>query len=174
MHIFLQGPRGIGKSTVITKTLEIIQEGSPLSIGGFYTWRGGKGDPNIYMRSADPGNPKAAYRLATWDDSQGRLICDNRAFDRDGARLLGERLGADLIIMDELGFLESKAHVFIRAVYDTLSGDIPVFGVLRQGEIPWQTQIAIDPRVLIYNVDEQNRDALPKELAKNLLRSMGR
>jgi len=54
VHVFLQGPKNIGKSTVILKTLDLLRMRKPVTIGGFFTWKGGAGDPNIYMRPAGP------------------------------------------------------------------------------------------------------------------------
>ena len=174
MHIFLQGPRRIGKSTVIARTLDILAVQTPLVPGGFLTWNGGKDDPHVYMRPAVSGREVELYRLASWDVRKGGLISDLRAFELDGVRLLKENTGADLIIMDELGFLESGASGFKQAALDVLAGDIPVFGVLRLGDVPWHKDIKDNPGVSLYDVNEKNRDSLPRELAERLMPRMQR
>ena len=70
--------------------------------------------------------------------------------------------------MDELGFLESDAIVFKRTVLSKLAANIPVFGVLRQGDVPWLACIKRNPKVTLFNVDEKNRDSLPQVLATSL------
>jgi nucleoside-triphosphatase len=168
LHVFLQGPRNIGKSTVIFRTLDILTARRPLRLGGFFTWRGGAEDPHIYMRPACKEREREIYRLAFYDASKGGLSCDPPVFEQTGTRLLSANAGAELIIMDELGFLESAAPAFRQAVLATLAGTIPVLGVLRQGDIPWHREIKDCPRVRLYEVNEENREALPLELAEYL------
>ena len=165
MHIFLQGRRGVGKSTVIRKTLDLLIGELPLTLGGFFSRHGGKADPVVYMRPADMNGVGVEFRVAGWDEQKAGMVSDIDAFDREGTLLLRKRPGVDLIIMDELGYLESCADLFKQAVFDTLAGDIPVFGVLRLGDVPWHASIKSNPLVSIYDVNEENRDSLPAELA---------
>jgi len=165
VYFFLQGQRRIGKSTVIVKTLDILAAQAPLVLGGFFTWNGGKDDPHVYMRPARSGREGNIRRLASWDTIKGGMISYLQVFERFGADLLHERSGAELIILDELGFLESDAPCFKQAVTDTLADSIPVLGVLRMGDIPWHNDIKGNPNVAIFDVNEKNRDNLPRELA---------
>jgi len=173
MHIFLQGQRGIGKSTVILKTLELISAGTGLTLGGFFTWKGSADDLNVYMKPANPDKVGEKYLLASWDPVNGRLLCDGQGFEHDGVRLLSESKNADLIIMDELGYLESKATRFKNAVMDTLAGRATVLGVLRSGDVPWLDDIKKDPGVKLFDVDEKTRGILPRELVSELGASIG-
>ena len=173
MHIFLQGQRNIGKSTVIRKTLDILAAYSPLAVGGFFTWNGGKDNPYIFMQCARNGGEGEIYRLAHFDECNGSgLVCDLQVFEQDGVRLLGDSKGANLIIMDELGYLESSATMFKQAVMDLIAGDIPIFGVLRLWDVPWHRDIKRNPLVTLVDVDEVNRDVLPQELARMLILSL--
>ena len=170
MHVFLQGPKNIGKSTVILKTLDLLNTiaPSPLSLGGFFTWNSGEAAPHIYMRPAGAKREGGAVLLARWDHVAGRLECDIRVFEEAGTSILANSDSADLIIMDELGFLESSAHKFKRAVLNALSGKVPVLGALRLGDVPWHRDIKGNPDVTVFDVCEENRSALPQELAKLL------
>jgi len=160
----LQGPKRIGKSTVIRTAIDILAENSPLSIGGFYTWKQDKTDQHVYMRPARSDADGEIYRLAGYDETSGRMIGNIETFENDGVRLLSMRDGVDLIVMDELGFLESDAPMFRQAVMDALDGDIPVIGALRQGEVAWHEAIKRHPMVTVLIVDEKNRDAMPREI----------
>ena len=165
MHIFLHGPINIGKSTVIRKTLDIIIQKKPLTIGGFYTWRSGDDAPEIYLSPAGAGREREIHRLASYNKEKGGFICDYSVFST-AARYLSESIDADLIIMDELGFLESEAPDFQRAVHDTLAANVPMLGVLRTGKhIPWHDEIKKNPQVTLQEVSEKNRDSLPQDLA---------
>jgi nucleoside-triphosphatase len=165
MHIFLQGPRNSGKSTVIHRMLDILMAQGSLKLGGFFTWRGGADNPHIYIRPAEVGREREIYRLASYDKANG-LSCDIQVFEQIGVSLLAESAGADLLIMDELGYLESHAAAFLQAVFSVLAGNTPVLGVLRQGDIPWHREIRDNPRAVLYEVDEKNRDTLPRQLAE--------
>jgi len=150
------------------KTLDLLSSQRPLVLGGFFTWNGGRDDPHVYMRPAHTGKEDEICRLASYDAAKGSLTVNTNAFDERGSRLLAESKGADLIIMDELGFLESDAAVFRRAVMDTLAGGVPVLGVMRLGDVPWHEAIKRHPSVTIIDVSEKNRNALPQELAAAL------
>jgi nucleoside-triphosphatase len=167
LHIFLQGPRNVGKSTVIRKTLDLLTEQGPLKLGGFFTWRD-VDDQHIYMRSVQVGLEQEVYRLATYDIKAGTLCCNPQTFEQAGEHLLAESVGADLMLMDELGFLEEQATAFRQAVLTQISGNTPILGVLRQGDIPWHREIKASPRVMLYEASEKNRDSLPQELAAQL------
>jgi len=168
MHIFLQGPKNIGKTTVIRETLDLLAARRPLVLGGFFTWNGGTGDPSIYMRPAEQGKERETYRLAGWDPETGMRVRNLQVFEQIGAPILAHSGGADLIVMDELGYLESDAPVFRQAVLDTLAGDIPVLGVLRLGDVPWHVGIRGNPQVTLVDVCRGNRDKLAQELAERL------
>jgi nucleoside-triphosphatase len=169
VHIFLQGPRNVGKSTVIVKTIELLSLRRPIVSGGFFTWNDGKDEPCIYMRAAESGSGGEIYRIAGWDAEKGRLSSDIQVFEQVGVRILGHSKGADLIIMDELGYLESNATVFRQAVSDLIYGDIPILGVLRLGDVPWHTDIKRNSKVTLIDVNEDNRDTLPQQLAERLM-----
>lgn len=163
MHIFLTGPRRVGKSTVIQKTISLLQEEGELCLGGFLTYWGVEGDPHLYITAADPGRRQAPARLA--DYQNGGLIRHAEAFEQQGVELLRlvERL--QLICMDELGFLEADSPLFQQQVYCLLDGDTPVLGVLRAGDIPWHEPIKAHPRVRLCEVNLENREQLPVQLA---------
>ena len=165
MRIFLQGTLNVGKSTVISKTLDILTARRPLKIGGFITWRGKDPDPNVYIRPAMPGRECEKYHLATHHPDSRVTDCDTSIFDQLGVRLLTETPDADLVVMDELGYLERHAFVFQQVVRDILAGDVPVIGTLRMKDIPWLEPIKADPRISLFDVTLENRDKLPQEIA---------
>ena len=173
-HIFLQGPRNIGKSTVIRKTLDILKTRASPALGGFFTWSGGPDDPTVRLRPAESGREREIYRVAVRNPQTGGLVCDSDVFEQTGARLLKDLDGVNLIIMDELGFLENNAPAFKLAVFDALSGDIPALGVMRLGDIPWLRDIKNSPMITLLDVNENNRDVLPGELATELTYRIGR
>ena len=169
MHIFLQGALNVGKSLAISKTLDILAAVRPLKIGGFLTWRGKAPDRHdVYVRPAMPGRENEKYLLASYYPNNRSIDCDPRIFDQVCTRFMTETLNADFIVMDELGFLERHSFIFQQAVLNTLDGDIPVIGALRKSDIPWHESIKANPRVSLFEITLENRDALPRELAARL------
>ena len=96
------------------------------------------------------------------------MLCDPKVFDVAGSRILRDSVDADLIIMDELGYLESDCEVFKNAVADIIAGSTPVLGVLRLGDVPWHESIKKDTRVAIFDVNEKTRDTLPQVISDML------
>ncbi|MBP1764828.1 MAG: putative nucleotide kinase [Firmicutes bacterium] len=167
MHIFLTGEIQIGKSTVITKTLSLLET----ITGGFKTYFGlDREAPEkwLYMNPAsEPKNfapENAVVRL-----SEGRLpqvLTDK--FDTYGVQLIrSARTNANLILMDECGSLERNAFLFQQEVLDTLEGGTPVFGVVKLASNGWVDQIRNHSRVKLVTVTKENRDTLPLLLARH-------
>jgi len=168
LNIFLTGPRRIGKSYVINQILTILSKQAPLKLGGFFTWREGENDPHIYMKPAQVLKQQEVFRLASYNKESGSFSCDLQVFEKKGVALLTETADVDLLLMDELGFLESKAPAFCRAVMTALAATTPVLGVLREGNIPWLQKIRHHALVTLYDVNKNNREELPLLLAAQL------
>ena len=121
-----------------------------------------------------PGRELEKYRLAVHHHDCKSTDCDPLIFEQLGVRLLTECPGADLIIMDELGYLERNSFTFQQVVLDTLARDIPVIGTMRKGDIPWHESIKYDSRISILEVTLENRDTLPCEIASMLSSYIGK
>ena len=166
-HIFLTGPKQVGKSTVIQKVITmLVDDGlSPLSVHGFMTFWDSKDASGLYI--ADAGRKGEPRLLGIRRDNGIELV--PRAFDDHGAQLLTDAPGARIILMDELGFLEGESLHFQEAVFACLDGDVPILGVLREGDVPWHAPIKTHPGVSVYLVSQANRDALPAIIASSIL-----
>ena len=173
-NIFLTGERGIGKSTIINgfvSTLDFLPAGfqtrmletdnqEPDSV----IIRPYKAD-SPYMKGATIGKDEAV--VATRDNNSATMKIDTNAFDVTGAKILRmsrEQKNPRLIIMDELGFMESEAHIFRSEVLKCLDEETPVFGVLKAGTIPFLDSIRKRDDVLVFEVTEENRDRLIAEI----------
>jgi len=161
MTIFLTGDRGVGKSTALRRALK----GCGMGIGGFMTDFGDtryEENKSLWLLpwgdTPDFSRGEVCARLGPG----GRQVFPE-VFDRLGAELLrraGEDPACGLILMDELGFLESEAGIFRAAVLDILTGPKPVLGVVRQGMGVWGDA----PFGEVWTVTEENRDAIPSRL----------
>ena len=164
MNIFLTGKRGIGKSTIIDRTLAQL-DNTP---GGFRTCYDDKTDLNktLFLCSADLSRSRVA---AHFTEARPQVFPD--VFETFGTALLNDGLRSPLLLMDELGLFEDDCETFKTAVFSSLSSPVPVLGVLRETYEPcWLDDIRAREDILLFTVSEENRDSLPEQLAE-LLRS---
>ncbi len=168
-HILITGAVGVGKSTLIRRLLGACT----LSVRGFRTWpsqRDEEGRCSFFISPAWETEP-----VGTEDNRIGRVGGSEReafpaVFDRLGPPLLAAKAG-DVIVMDELGWMEEDAEAFKNAVFACLDGEIPVLGVVkrRPGQ-PFLDAVRRHPRVLIVEIDEDSRDGAFERLLPQILR----
>ncbi len=152
--LFLRGPCGIGKSTVLAAVKDaLIANGK--TVAGINTFHDLAGGQKIYL--SDLNQPDNRQVIA--DYSQG-FVTYGKVFDNFGCQLIKAAQKADIIYLDELGFIEAKSPLFIQAIYDLLEQDKPVIGVLRLKEIAWHQPIMAHHNVQLLSIDEHNRNDL--------------
>ena len=154
-HLFLTGPKGVGKSTLI-RGLLAEESGRP---GGFFTV---KHEGGVYLLPAAGEGAFTPENLLFYCGHGG----DPRRFDDLGCAALADTAGCGLLVMDELGPHEAEAVRFQAAVFRALEGDIPILGVLQQAESDFLDRIARHPQVTVLTVSPENRDALPAALRR--------
>ncbi|MDR1797117.1 MAG: nucleoside-triphosphatase [Clostridiales Family XIII bacterium] len=184
LNVFLTGERGVGKSTAIARfaaTLDFTPAGFrtfPLPLEG-----AGRDCVCIAAYGAPPGD------LAVPGQGNGVVAIRNRdafkmevfpaAFDTVGARVLreGRSSGARLVVMDELGFMESGAAAFQEEVRLCLGADVPVLGVLKKALPPggfgggnartaFLESVRARGDVRVLEVTEANREKIFRQLCE--------
>lgn len=168
MHVFLTGDVQVGKSTVLQKTVSLLD----LPIGGFRTSFGSdraEADRWLYLWDA-AGAPAMDehHGVVHFIDRKPVVFLDRFNTLGGGALHRARESGAKLILMDECGRFEGRAEEFQREIFTALDGDVPVLGVVRQGYNGWLDAIRNHPKVSLLTVTEDNRDALPEKVAKLL------
>ena len=165
-HIIIRGPRGVGKSTLIRRLLEA----TGASEAGFYTKKAvpdadGVTQIHIYPAALPPGQRLPSEERCVGACSAGRMLCRRReVFDTLGVAYLNDTAGRDLLVMDELGFMESEAAEFQRAVLRALDGDLPVLAAVKDKDVPFLAQVCSHPNASVWEITRDNRDALFEEL----------
>ena len=82
-------------------------------------------------------------------------------FDTLGSAYLQDTTACRVIVMDELGFMESEAQAFRAAVLGVLDEDVPVLAAVKgRTDVPFLHQVCAHPRAEVVPIDTQNRDAL--------------
>lgn len=167
-HIFLTGEIQIGKSTVINKTLSLLN----IPFGGFRTRFGpDRTSPErcLYIHEASEApcfNDR--HVVARFQKSAPPVALAPR-FDTLGVGYLRQaRRSTKLIVMDECGSLERNALAFQAEILDTLEGGVPILGVIKLASAGWVDKLRVHKNVDLITVDVNNRDALPEYCRQRL------
>ena len=130
-HLFLTGPSGASKSTIIEQAL-----GDRLAYaGGFITRR--NSSPEAKVLSYDLMPAAAACGMPgfqCWkflDYSGAKAVKDNEVFRVHGTQLLSEAAYYPFVVLDEIGGFELLIPQFRKALEDLLNSDVPIIGVLK-------------------------------------------
>lgn len=153
-HVFLTGPKQIGKSTIIQQTVNRFSG----SVGGFFTVKlSGYLDSGFSVHLFSPGESilptEENFLFACGKPDKNS---DSR-FNQKVSKRLRDSADSSLILMDELGPHEAGAKEFHQAVLNTLDGPAPVLGVLQAPADTFWPDITSRPDVLILEISEENR-----------------
>lgn len=149
-NLFVKGPRGIGKSTLIGGVIK----NNSLNVSGFVTARTVVGDSLIRFDMIDVVLGESRIFA---EKRPGGITVRGGVFDRFGVKILNNSMKIkSLILMDELGFMELKSPAFRRQVHRVLDGENPVLGVIRDHDNEFLESVARRGDVL--TVSYQSRD----------------
>lgn len=133
-RLFLTGPSGAGKTTIIRQAL-----GDSLAYaGGFVTERvldeQGKLLGYDLLPAAAALSGQAYQRWRFLDYSGPQPSKDNEVFRSQGVRLLQEAEYYPFVLLDEIGGFEMLIPQFRNALAELLNSDLPIIGVLKGPE----------------------------------------
>ena len=168
MHIFIIGDVGVGKSTLIRRILEQVQG----PIHGFRTLKineAGSLDGKVYIH---PAQGPDEYRDDNTVGLVGEMGMQARpgAFEAQGIPLLRDIPPGAVVLMDELGYLESSASGFCDAVLQVLSGPYHVLAAVKPRKTLFLEQIRAYPDALKYTITPENRNQLFEQVQSDLAR----
>ncbi len=170
MHIFLTGEIQIGKSAVRKK---VCQRLNSAHFRGFITEKHMMPDgeaPSVYIF---PVNGAREYR----SENRVGIGCSPTAkaqafpavFDLRGIEILRDAQDGDLILMDEIGKMESGAPLFSARILQLLSQNTPILGVVRkEGNTPLLNAVRTHPNVKLIEITKENRDTIADEIYEML------
>lgn len=166
MNIFLTGPIQIGKSTAIKRYLAT---NPALRLGGFVTVSrpmdadtiGVYIQPPVFAESDCDGAHLAGLR-------GGRRGGIPETFETTGLAILDASGPFDLLLMDELGRMELRSPRFCARVLSLLEGDTPVLGVVKPESNALLDAVRAHPKTVLLEVTEENRDDIPRRIAREL------
>ena len=130
-HILLWGRRRSGRSALIRRLLREVS--APVFGYETLTLRTRPdGYHQIYLFPYGAENPEPREENHAADCNGSDRAVYPQVFNGLGVELLRRQVPG-ILVMDEIGFLESGAEDFCRAVLDRLEGDTPVLAAVRAG-----------------------------------------
>lgn len=159
MNLLLTGEIQVGKTTLINRLIGDLD----IAAVGFRTSRHfveGKQDGFIIEDlSGSLTSSQTPSYIAKGSPGTGWEPCPE-TFETIGVQILQNCLesNSDLILMDELGHLESHAPLFQGLVHRCLSSPIPVLGVIKPRRTPFLDSIRQRTDVQLVTITPMNRD----------------
>jgi nucleoside-triphosphatase len=165
VRIAVTGSPGVGKSTLVQKA----SAATGCRVGGVLARDKRFKDRRIGFELLDlaTGATGVLADEAGSGPQLGKYRVHPEELDRVGAQAVERGLGCDLIVVDEVGPMELSSRRFVAAVEKALSSDKPMLVVLHEWS---QHRLAkkIRGTFKVITVTRENRDALVKEIAKEL------
>jgi nucleoside-triphosphatase len=168
-RLLLEGRPGIGKSTVARRLVSLLRD-ARIPLAGFVTdelrvhgCREGfaveavSGDRGVLAHVDLPGPPRV-----------GRYGVDLPTFERIALPTLAAPEPGGVVVLDELGKMELASAAFRDAVAVLLDRKVAVVATVQLHRHPFTDALKRRPDVRVLRVSEQNRDALPDQLAAQL------
>ncbi|MBQ8830296.1 MAG: hypothetical protein IJ017_01710 [Oscillospiraceae bacterium] len=144
----------MGKSTALRKFL--VKSG--LTADGVRTyWR----DADTLLIEPFEGGKSMVAAVTDTDHRKAKP----EAFEY-GADVIEQSGKKDVIVLDELGRLERCSERFMNAVFEKLSGEKRVLGVIKPESNHFLDKIREMPNIVIIEVTEENRDSIPAKIAE--------
>jgi nucleoside-triphosphatase len=165
-NLFLTGPPGIGKTTVIQKTVERLS----VVVRGFYTreLREGSRRVGFSIITLDGKEGILAHVGATGKHRVGRYTVNVQDIERLAAPAMTPTSPHELIVIDEVGKMECFSEAFRKAVLAALDSSNRVLGTIAAKGSAFIESIKQRNDVSVLTVTQNNRDSLPEELAEKL------
>lgn len=133
MHLFLQGPIGIGKSTLLQKAIKL----SGFSITGFTAQRLIENGKTIGYRAVMVNGTLPALEASCPDDMDGVFLLNGKrnvsVLERAIQQVERDMQSPEvkLVLLDEIGGIELTSDAFMGPLRRILSGAKPCIGVLK-------------------------------------------
>lgn len=158
-HALIVGPRGVGKSTLIRRVREELQ----VPVSGFLTRKEPDlahptlGAPVYFYPLGEPEWRSPECLMGHCKDRRPQVYPDT--FHRLAPQVAAMG-GGQLLVMDEIGFMETCSPQFCRAVLAHLEGNVPVLAAVKDMELPFLDAVRSHPNCTCFFMTRENREEL--------------
>ncbi|HYY06898.1 MAG TPA: nucleoside-triphosphatase [Candidatus Limnocylindria bacterium] len=163
-NLLITGPPGIGKTTVLERVLACLP---PAAATGFLTRevraRGVR--QGFAIETLDGHTAPLASVHFDAGPRVGRYRVRVAALDAVAVPALAPRPGVRLIVVDEIGKMESLSSRFADAVRAALDSPVPVLGTIARSGGALIAEVRRRPDVTLVEVTHENRYGLPAKIA---------
>src|SRR5438094_7139734 len=158
--LLITGPPGIGKTTVLERVVASLP---PAVATGFLTRelreRGGR--PGFATETLHGHTAVLASLRSDTGPRVGRYRVRVAALDAVAVPTLAARPGVRLIVVDEIGKMESLSNRFAHAVRTALAPPVPLLGTIARSGAGLIAEVRRRPDVTLVEVTLENRGGLP-------------
>ena len=162
-HILLYGRRRSGRSAMIRALLPLVH----LPVSGYETRTvrtNGDGFHEIYLFPYGDRELAADAKNHVGDCNTRERVLYPEVFDTLGVQYL-ETCAPGVLVMDEIGFMETEAERFCRTVLERLHGNTPVLAAVRAGmETPFLHQILACEDALLVEMEPERFESIYQRL----------
>jgi nucleoside-triphosphatase THEP1 len=169
MVIVVTGDVGVGKTTVCRKLIAIAKNRG-CACGGILTDKAP--DKGIIIEDIESGKTE---RLASVEDIYDGPRTPKYHFNPDGIefgiRAIESAISATILVVDEIGHLESRGEGFTRVLELIESSSIRNCVIVIRSELLAAFMVWL-PTALVFNTTIDNREQLPDEICSVLLKGL--
>ena len=166
--LFLTGDPGCGKTTALRRIVQRLQ--GRVTMTGFLTEeiREGKARVGFQGRTLDGRTFRLAHVETSGPIRVGPYGVDVAALEAVGLPALEPAEGVGLVVLDEVGKMESFSEGFRAAVERLLAGPTPVLATVAAHGVGFVKRVRHDRRVTIVKMSRASRDAVVGDLLRRL------
>lgn len=166
--LILTGAPGVGKTTVLTKTVDALKA-KGVSVGGMISREVRESNVRVGFEILDLTNGKHGWLAHVNGQSGpqvGKYHVNLQDLDNIGTAAITQALEkCSAIVVDEIGPMELYSQKFKQAVAQTLESKKLMLAVVhRKAKDPLVTQVKRRLDAEIFNVTFSNRENLPEQL----------
>lgn len=167
-HILLCGNHRTGRSSMLRALTQELH----VPLYGYMTRTlntRADGYHEIYMFPYGARELAASEECHIGDCNTRERVIHNEVFNTLGVRLLDAKPDG-ILVLDEIGFMESNAEAFCNAVLDRLNGDIPVLAAVRTSiDTPFLQKVLACEKARTVKMDPERFDEICRELRPAVL-----
>lgn len=155
-NLFLTGNIRVGKTTILKHILEKVD----VSIGGYITDRSYQDNIRKFTALSLYDNV-SAFNIAKVDRNTFDKEIYLDTFKIHLVSLIEKSMKyRDIVVLDELGFMEDSISPFKKQIFSLLDSSTPVFGIIKKYDCDFLNSIRDRNDVIILEITESNRDSI--------------